>query len=321
MSITGAAVPAPPKAARSIGKWSQHLGCGDLPAAFKIDSFQLASQQLTALNCRKSILRTWQSEHDSWPLSSALRPPGICYVLPASCTRSLLAGVWGKAGWDDGHQSPRGHQSDAFLSRVGNSHCVNVIINCRAWDRWAPWGWPGQPQLLCSGLGLHNTSCEFWGTICKHWDNFQCSFLSPTPKAVLLLSQSCCMMQSRMTGLSQSKGSQFLFQAGTLLHNGQWCREQEKEKSQEESDPFLGHPVSGQSNLGTSWAGSWNQNTSLYSASPGGHTLLPSSFLPLHYQASPMLVAFLPAPELLSVLQQWQEPSQTSQKELHLAVC
>lgn len=76
---------------------------GGLSAAFKIDSFQLACQQPKVLNCRKSFCRTWQSKHESWPPSSALRPPGIHYVLLASCTRSLLAGVWGKAGWDDGH--------------------------------------------------------------------------------------------------------------------------------------------------------------------------------------------------------------------------
>lgn len=38
----GAPVPAPPKAERGIGKRSQHLGCGGLSAAFKIDSFHLA---------------------------------------------------------------------------------------------------------------------------------------------------------------------------------------------------------------------------------------------------------------------------------------
>lgn len=61
-------------------------------------------------------------------------------------------------------------------------------------------------------------------------------------------------MENCMTGLCQSKCIQFLFQADTLPHYGQQPRliEQEKEKIQERSDPFLAHPVSGQYNLGTS---------------------------------------------------------------------
>lgn len=190
-----------------------------------------------------------------------------------------------------------------------NSYCVYTITNGKAWDWWAPWGWLGGQGSLSyffSGLGLYNRSRDFSGTICKYWDLFQCSFLFPAPKAVLLLLQSHCMMENCMTGLCQSKCIQFLFQAYTLPHYGQQPRliEQEKEKIQEESDPFLVHPVSGQYNLGTSWVGSWNQKSSPYSAcpDPGCHTLLPSSFLPLHYQASPTLVAFLPASVLPSVL-------------------
>lgn len=138
----------------SIKKWSQCLGYGDLshgdlPASFKTDSFQLACQQLTVLNCSNSFCRTWQSNRSSWPLSSALRPWGICSVLLASCTQSLWVGAGGTAGQDEGHYGPKAYQAAAFMSRVGNSCCICISANGNTWDWLAPWGWLGGQSSLC----------------------------------------------------------------------------------------------------------------------------------------------------------------------------